>query len=98
MTSSGKAFVFNYPSPLKRKTMRRALFIAVIALTALSCNNSGENSGSSDTTRMDTMTNMNNNAGSSGNMSTDTSTMNRSNMGRGTDTAGRTSRDTTRRH
>ena len=78
--------------------MRRALFIAVIALAALSCNNSGESSGSSDTTRMDTTMNNSAKTGSGSNMGTDTSTMNRSNMRSDTDTAGRTGRDTTRRH
>lgn len=79
--------------------MRRALFISILALVIVSCNNSGDSNGSSDSTTMgsDTMTNMNNSGNSNGNtMGTDTGTMNGSNSGMGTDTTGRGNGDSTK--
>lgn len=82
----------------KTKTMRRALFIAIIAFAAVSCNNSGSSSGSTDstttTTTTDTMTGTGTGTGSGTGTGADTGTMNESRMGG--DTAGRNGRDSLR--
>jgi hypothetical protein len=79
----------------KTKIMRRLLFMAIIACALFSCNDSGNSTGSSDTTTTGTDT-INSLTGTGTGMGSDTM----SGTGTGTDTSRHrdtTGRDTTRR-
>jgi len=84
----------------KTKIMRRVLFIAIIAFTSFSCNNSGSASQSSDTVSngTDTINSLNGTGTGTG---TGTDTMSGPGTGSKMDTAGRTGgtagHDSTRR-